>query len=435
MLSGDRIVGQAEIGALPRSDHESRAIDDDSRSEIRPRDDFDGNGVNAQNAWVTHHVGRLIGDVQHVSNFSTPPVDRWNSRLVFPLQARAGMLGSVRIDVMAGGDLVVDSTTRSRSRVRARSCACAFSLSLSLGQVFAPTIAHAAPKANDSKPDQAAAKAFEQGQKAFKTGDYRKAGEKFEQAYELAPHPSPLWNAARAWHRAHEPVRAANLYAKYLRIAPEGARDRNHAISGLKELSAKLGLLTVNATDVTDIRVDGKPIEGSSIYVLPGEHIVEGRSGETPIRVTRVITAGEAMSVALVPPSPPPPAAVAEHIEEKPEERRPDAAKLESRVPSKGGLSPTWFYVAAGATVVVGGVATWSGLDTLNRKDDFLSSPDQSKLDDGRSSQTRTNILLGATAGLAIATVVLALVVDWKGAPATGPVQVGFTGNGVGGTF
>lgn len=300
--------------------------------------------------------------------------------------------------------------------------------------MFRPTTAEAAPKVNESKPDQAAAKAFEQGQKAFKAGDYRKAGEKFEQAYELAPHPSPLWNAARAWHRAHEPVRAANLYAKYLRIAPEGARDRNHAISGLKELSAKLGLLTVNATDVTDIRVDGKPIEGSSIYVLPGEHILEaqGRSGETPIRVTRVIGAGEAMSVALVPP---PPAPVAEHVEEKPEEKKPEPTKSETTIPPQRGLSPAWFYVAAGATVVAGGLATWSGLDTLNRKDDFLTSPDPSKLDDGRASQTRTNIFLGATAGLAVVSVVLAFVVDWKGTAPTGPVQVGFTGHGVGGTF
>ncbi|AKU96895.1 hypothetical protein AKJ09_03559 [Labilithrix luteola] len=334
---------------------------------------------------------------------------------------------------MAGGDRVVVPTT-AFFPCALRSCAWMLSLALTTGTLLVPTMANAAPKAAENKPDQAAAKAFEQGQKAFKTGDYRKAGEKFEQAYELAPHPSPLWNAARAWHRAHEPMRAANLYAKYLRIAPEGARDRNHAISGLKELSAKLGLLTINATDVTDIRVDGKPIEGSSLYVLPGEHIIEGRATDAPIRVTRVIGAGEAMSVALVPP-PPVVERVVQRVEEKPEDRKPEQFKSESFVPSKRGVSPTWFYVAAGVTVVVGGVATWSGLDTLNRKDDFVSAPDQAKLDDGRSSQTRTNILLGATAGLAVVTVVLALVVDWRGEPVTGPVHVGFTGNGVGGTF
>jgi hypothetical protein len=295
----------------------------------------------------------------------------------------------------------------------------------------ASRVAWAAPTA-----DQRAARAFEQGQKAFKAGDYRKAGENFEQAYEVAPHPSPLWNAARAWHRAQELVRAAKLYAKYLRIAPDGARDRNHALAALKELSAKLGQLSVTATDVKDVHVDGKPLEDPSVYVLPGEHIIEGRYGESTVRVTRVVAAGEALSVALVPPPPPPPPPpVVERprSEETKDERK--ASADPSAVPANNGLSPAWFFVGLGATAVVGGIATWSGVDTLQRRDEFDGAPSQNALDDGRRSQTRTNILLGATAGVGVVTVVLAFIVDWRRSPERAHLDIGPSGATFGGAF
>jgi hypothetical protein len=75
------------------------------------------------------------------------------------------------------------------------------------------------------------------------------------------------------------------------------------------------------------------------------------------------------------------------------------------------------------ATLAVGGVAVWSGLDTNRARDTFDADPSQTNLDSGRDKQTRTNVLIGATAGLAVLTVATAIfLVDW-GAPK--PVEVG----------
>src|SRR5262252_3080727 len=65
-----------------------------------------------------------------------------------------------------------------------------------------------------------AAKLFAEGQKSYREGDYRHAAEAFEGAYKKAPRLPPLYNAARAWQKGGETVRAANLYASYLRKAP-----------------------------------------------------------------------------------------------------------------------------------------------------------------------------------------------------------------------
>src|SRR5262249_35778251 len=66
-----------------------------------------------------------------------------------------------------------------------------------------------------------AAKDFADGERAFKAGDFVGAATHFEAAFQKAPHYAPLWNAARAWHRAGSLARAATLYARYLRESPE----------------------------------------------------------------------------------------------------------------------------------------------------------------------------------------------------------------------
>lgn len=290
---------------------------------------------------------------------------------------------------------------------------------------LAPRVATAAPTAahaGDAKADQQrAAQAFAQGQKAFNAGDYRNAGEKFEEAYSITPHPSPLWNAARAWHRAQEFVRAANLYAKYLRVAPAGARDRNHALSSVQELAPKLGLITVTATGVTNVRVDGAELEGDSVYVLPGEHILDGKSDSGTVRLTRVVAAGQSISVALVP-EPPAPSAAAKNASAPTQSSTAGGDRSAATgEPHHDGPSPAWFFVSLAATAVAGGITTWSGLDTQHLRSDFDASPSQSKLDEGKSSQLRTNVLIGATAGLGVLTLVTALVVDWKRNPSASP--------------
>jgi tetratricopeptide (TPR) repeat protein len=279
------------------------------------------------------------------------------------------------------------------------------------------TPARAEPSERDRKAAQAS---FQEAQKAFKAGDFRHAAEKFDEAYKRAPHHAPLWNAGRAWHRAGEIKRAANIYAKYLREAPPKAPDRNRAIVALKEVQAKLGRIDVHATDVGEVTVDGEPFEGEGVYVVPGAHVVEGKTtndAHESVRIPQSVAAGETVSVALVPPSPPPAPA--------PAPAAPVAVLIPATVPaqpgaaarSSSGISPAFFVVGSVLTLAAGGVTVWSGLDVSKKKDAYLGGAQtQEKYDAGKAAELRTNVLLGVTGGLALLTAITGLfLVDWKG--------------------
>jgi hypothetical protein len=278
-------------------------------------------------------------------------------------------------------------------------------------------------RAQDADEDRAAAQRdFAEGKRAFEAKDYRHAAEAFESAYKRKPHHAPLWNAARAWARAGENVRAANLYTRFLKEAPPDSKDRNTAQAALAELAPKLGRLEIHSAGLTDVAIDGVPLQDSSVYVTPGSHLVEAKHEGKPAPQPRVtVEAGQTMSVTLVvpsakvePPPPPPP---------KPE--IPDTA------PSGPGWSPTVFYVAAGLTVIAGGVAIWSGIDTLNERSAFDQNPTQDSLDRGKDKQLRTNVLIGVTAGLGLFSTISALwLVDWKGNDRSVKVGMSFAGPG-----
>ena len=264
-----------------------------------------------------------------------------------------------------------------------------------------------------------AAKDFAEGDRAFKEGDYRQAAESYERAYQRVPHHSALWNAARAWHRAGELAKAANLYARYLREAPPNARDRNSAQRAMNELSNKLARLEIHATDVGDVHLDGQAVQGASVCVTPGAHGVEGRAPDgREVRQEPKVDAGDVVSVALVPPAatPQPPA--------PPPPPEPEHASR-SR-----GWSPVVVYFEGAVTLALTGITIWSGFDTLSQKDTFDRTPTQDNLDAGRQKESRTNVLILGSAGLAALTAATAIfLVDWRGGgskeDASPHVQVG----------
>jgi len=279
-------------------------------------------------------------------------------------------------------------------------------VAVALGVALFSASVHAQESDDDRK---AAAKLFGEAQKAYREGDYRHAAEAFEMAYKKAPRLPPLYNAARAWQKGGEMVRAANLYASYLRKAPPSAPDRNSATSALRDLETKLARLEIHAADFSDLKVDGSPIElddqqASSlvIYVTPGTHLVEGVHAGSPARQEPTASAGASMSVVLVV-----------------KEAAPVVAPVVVAEKTHGGISPVFVVVGAGATALAGAFLIWSGVDTVNQKSTFDTSPTQANLDTGRSDETRTNVLIGVTAGLAVATGVLAIFTDWKGAKKT----------------
>jgi hypothetical protein len=261
-------------------------------------------------------------------------------------------------------------------------------------------------RADGESPDdlKAAAKLFAEGQRSYREGDYRHAAEAFETAYKKAPRLPPLYNAARAWQKGGELVRAANLYASYLRKAPPSAPDRNNATSALRDLESRVAKLEVHAVDFTDLKLDGVPVDVEDqsvasllVYVTPGSHVVEGKHAGKSAQERPSATAGASMSVVLV----------------AKEEAAPPPVVMEPEKPH-GGWSPIVVIVGGGLTAVAGGLLVWSGIDTLNQRSTFDASPTQQNLDTGKSDQARTNVLLGVTLGLAVLTGVAAIFVDWK---------------------
>jgi hypothetical protein len=266
------------------------------------------------------------------------------------------------------------------------------------------------PRTTTADDRRQAAKDFAEGDRSFAQGDYQHAAEAYDRAYKRVPHHDVLWNEARAWHRARELARAANTYARYLREAPAGARDRNSAQKALGELSTRLALLEIHAEGLTAVVVDGQAVDGQSVYVTPGDHVVEGRTGDgKAVRQTPDVHAGDDVSVALVAP---------------PEAPAPAPAPVPAPPPpSSRTWSPLVVIGGGAATAVLAGLTVWSGLDTLSAKNAFAQDPTRADLlDSGRQKETRTNVLLAATAGVGVLTgVAAAFFVEWHPQVRTDP--------------
>lgn len=264
---------------------------------------------------------------------------------------------------------------------------------------FAPAAQSAEVTAAQKKE---AAALFKQGEAAFKKNDFSGAATAFEAANDIAPHPAALFNAARAYERAGELAQAANLCARYLRDAPEGDKRRAKAMGMLAELRPKLGRITVIAVDADDITLDGGALALEETYVNPGDHQVAGRFGNRIARRKVNVVAGSLERVTLEPKKVESAATLDQGDEVAPEPEEPKDVEPES-----SGLSPTLFYVGLGATAVLAGATVWSGLDTNSARDDFDKNPSQDALDEGESKQSRTNLLLGTTAVVGVATGVI----------------------------
>jgi hypothetical protein len=90
------------------------------------------------------------------------------------------------------------------------------------------------------------------------------------------------------------------------------------------------------------------------------------------------------------------------------------AARRDRATPS-GRLAPVWFWGAAGLTAVSGVAAIISGVDTLDRQSEYRSVPTRARYEAGQDSELRTNVLIGSTAALLVASGVLYAFTDFEG--------------------
>jgi hypothetical protein len=265
----------------------------------------------------------------------------------------------------------------------------------------------------------AAANAFSRAQRAELAGDHARAAELFELADSIAPAPEALRSAARqrlaAEHHATAATHAEELLSRY----PDQSESRKLARSILDQVGDKLMRYRIVCREAPcRVRVDGRAASSDAdrehvVYLEPGKHevaaVFEGRGSAEPREVSG--KPGERTNVVFSAPPVP-----------EPEENDPASvpvAPASAVVTDEGepaGVSPWFFGVGAIVTAGLGGVLVWSGLDVLDKHDEYEAAPTREKFEDGQDRERRTNILIGVTAAAGAATLAVALFgTNWSG--------------------
>ncbi len=278
-----------------------------------------------------------------------------------------------------------------------------------------------------------AALAFDDGSDAYRAGKFELAASHFEAADEAVPSARALRMAIRSRHEAKQGARAATLAALALDRYPDDAETKNLALTTISAQEDHLHRLDITCSAPCVLAVGkraivGEPRERWTLFVEPGEvtvaasfgkqgsggedeQVIAARAGATNKLRFQPRAAGGAAA-----PSPKP----------GPRAADPEPA-LPPDAPSDDGpswiASPVVFVVLGVATAGLGGVTIWSGIDTLNdpgtdavREQCRGQGTGCPAYQDGVAKQTRTNVLIGATGGAALLSLVFAIfITDWGG--------------------
>jgi hypothetical protein len=296
---------------------------------------------------------------------------------------------------------------------------------LLLGSVANPVAAQT--EASEPTPEQlrAAAEAFDLGRQSYKDGRFAEAAEQFERADASAPNATALELAIRARDKAGDLDRAGTLASLALSLYPNDENISKIAPDVIERASTDLYELTVTCSEPCEIADGNKVVHGSAatrrtLFLGAGTHNLRagfagGGTLSKAVDATPGTSGGVEFSLASndtptpeVAPAPPPTEPV------NPDEDR--GVQKEHH-----GLSPIVFWAGVGATGVAGIVTVWSGIDTINNpgadkvKAECAAGDENCKYyKDGRSAQLRTNVLIGVTGALGVATAAIGLfAIDW----------------------
>ena len=282
-----------------------------------------------------------------------------------------------------------------------------------------------------AEPDYARAKdAYDRGTRAHAAGDHAAAARAFAEADALVPAAASLEAALEAAMRADDAALGADLLDRLAGRPPEPSLDKTVA-AARRRFQNRTGKVLVDCKGASHclLAIDGVAADATrAVNVKVGPHTLVFERGQERAEKLIQVEPNKTLLISDVLPGPPP-------LPVKEEPKKPEP---EMRHWYNGGLAPVFFYIGLGMTVAGGMATTWSGIDAVNRHDEFVDSgcapgatgPRPSDCDarasDGRSALTRTNILLGVTAGLVVLTAVTgAFFVRWSGAPDNGVAYVG----------
>jgi hypothetical protein len=285
------------------------------------------------------------------------------------------------------------------------------------GAADAPSSVAAPPTGTAVKPGgqdlPAAARAFTAAQQAEVAREWSRAAELYELADRIAASPEALRSAARSRLAAGDAVTAATHADELLKRYPDESVSTTLAASILRQAEPKVAQWIIHCNPGCTIAVDSgavstDPRAEQVVYVEPGEHRLQAFfSGSRNLARTLMGEEGSRKHVFLEPAS-----------EGTELETAGPAAPERPKARKKAGLPAGVAWSGLALTAVWGGLALWSGLDTLHAHDEFKRNPTPEGYKDGLSREHRTNALIGATAVTGAATLVIALFATrWSSDP------------------
>jgi hypothetical protein len=304
--------------------------------------------------------------------------------------------------------------------------------------VVAATLSPAPVLADDVN---GAATAFSQAQEAMLAGDPARAADLYELADSLAPSAAALRNAARARLAAKHEAMAATLAAELLSRYPSDVEARELAESILSKLSPQLAQLDVTCSEACTLTIDsrainGKPSTHHTFFARPGPRTVGGSfDGDRQTSQQINALAGQTTTLSLEAP--------AKVVKVEPKPTAGSIHEADRHTEESHGVGRKWIVLTGILTVGLGASTIVEGLSTLDQRDDIqaaVAARDSAKAmslyNDARSTQLRTNILIGATAAAGLSTIILAFVTNWSPdkttislAPTSGGAALAFGGS------
>ncbi|HVU01554.1 MAG TPA: hypothetical protein VHE30_07370 [Polyangiaceae bacterium] len=295
-----------------------------------------------------------------------------------------------------------------------------------LAVVTAAGIAHAADTAPSVEDIKAAESDFNKGREAYKATNYVEAAEYFESADSHAPNDRVLELAINARDKAGHIDRAATLAQYGLDTYPNSERVRKVASPLVDRGRAEMLQVTIQCDEACSLLDGTRLVHGAAaqrrvVYLTPGDHTVRAVwSDDRAVSKNVTGKAGESQTLDFrAPPIP-------KKVELPPPTTGTGAPGMDRGAEQKPfGLPPLYFWIGAGTTAALGGVTVWSGIDTLN-------NPGKDKVErgcvgqgtscslykDGKAKELRTNLLIGATSVVGVATAIVGLfATDWRGEP------------------
>lgn len=270
---------------------------------------------------------------------------------------------------------------------------------------------------------KAAADEYDRGRRAFLADDFEGAAVHFESAFRDAPRAETIRLAIRARRKAKQLGRAATLAAIAQERYSSDAPTMQLAKETLAEAAPALHEYLVECNADCAVAADGRVVSQSDapkhrIYLEPGPHElgVSFREGSVAKHIDAKKAGKETLSFEA--PPPPPPVVVAPQVAPPLVDKPP---------PSQKPLPPIVFFVGAGLTVAGAAATIISGIDAKNNPGvdavrRACAGKDEScaEYQEGKSAETRTNVLLGVTVGVAVITGVIGVFFTQWSTPGAG---------------